>query len=304
MAYEIFYLLTLWGISDIENQGRNEGLNMNLYDQLLQLQVIPNAYSAWRSYRENLTAYIISQLEANQHVAIIGVGRSNDMDLAQLLPHVKKLTLIDKDEQALLTASKQYHLIGKSKVECLYRDLLGLDVEDYRQYANRLVSEVRRKGMATDLEVLLKVALDEFEKLALKIEPISLGHKCYDTTIVIGLHSQLLSMLEWIWQVILQTIGKEDQHLREAIMALTPKVISIFHEHLIEATVSKLITGCELSRKGREGTIQGAIQGLDDLNIKRQEHKLYKTDACVIEWPFNTTQQVIYNMLIQIDEIL
>lgn len=283
---------------------RNKRKGMNLYDQLLQLQVIPNAYSAWKDYREDLTDYIISHLEWNEHVAIIGIGRSNDIDLAALLPHVGKLTLMDKDEQALATATKQYHLIGNAKVELVTQDLLGLDAEDYRAYANQLVSEVRRKGLNTSMDTLLEVATKAFESLVNKIQPMSLGHKVYDMTIVIGLHSQLLSMIEWIWQVVLQTLGQQDATLRTSIMGLTPQIIQTFHEQLIEATTSKLIVGCELGRKSREGTVQGAIQGLEDLANQRKLGTLSRIDECILEWPFNRASGIVYNMLIQVDEVL
>ncbi|MBE6021782.1 MAG: hypothetical protein E7231_00955 [Cellulosilyticum sp.] len=277
---------------------------MNLYDQLLQLQVIPNAYSEWKEYREDLTDYIISHLEWNQSVAIVGIGRGNDIDLEALLPYVKKLILIDKDEQALLAASKQYHLTGKSKVELISQDLLGLNAEDYRRYAERLVGELRKKGMNTSMEVLLEVAIQEFNQLVSKMKLISLGYKVYDVTIAIGLHSQLLSMIEWIWQVVLQTIGKQDTTLRTAIIELTPQVICAFHEQLIEATKSKLIIGCELGRKNRTGTVQGAIQGLEDLTEQRKLGKLGRVEETILEWPFNRASDIVYNMLIQVDEVL
>ncbi len=277
---------------------------MNLYDQLCQLQVIPGAYSAWKDYREDLTDYIISHLDWNQSVAIIGVGRSNDIDLEALLPYVKKLTLIDKDQQALLVASKQYHLVGKAKVELVHQDLLGLDVEDYRAYANRLVQEVRKKGMNTSMEDLLEVATYEFSRLVHKMNPVSLGHKVYDVTIAIGLHSQLLSMFEWIWQVILQTIGQQDATLRGEIMAVTPNMIHAFHEVLIEATTSRLMIGCELGRKSREGTIQGAIQGIEDLMEQRKLARISRIDETILEWPLNRASGIIYNMLIQVDDVL
>ncbi|MBP3889162.1 MAG: hypothetical protein J6F30_16180 [Cellulosilyticum sp.] len=277
---------------------------MNLYDQLRALQVIPNAYSAWRAYREDLTDYIISQLEWNQHVVILGVGRSNDIDLEQLLPYVKRLTLIDKDEEALQAAIKQYHLAGKAKVEVIQQDLLGLDAEDYRQYASKLVNEVRKKGMHTEMSDLVEIATNEFEKIVAKIKLISLGEKVYDVTIAIGLHSQLLSMIEWIWQVVLQTLGQQDATIRASIIALTPQVIQCLHEQLIKATNSKLIIGCELGRKGRDGTVQGAIQGLEDLNEQRRRGKLARLEENILEWPFNRTSGIVYNMLIQVDEVL
>ena len=277
---------------------------MNLYDQLVQLQVIPKAYISWATYREQLTEYIISQISLKDRVAILGVGRSNDIDLEKLITHTGSLTLWDKDAKALDEVTKQYGLKGQEKLHLVHKDLIGLSVEDYRQYADQLVTTIRQRGMATSIQDLVEVALKQLGRLASKMQVTDLGEKAYDTVIVIGLHSQLLSMLEWIWQVILQTLGKDEQRVRETIIHLNTQIISAFHKQLLRSTTTKLITGCELGRKGRVGSIQGAVQGLQDLEGLRQQGRLQKQSECVLEWPFNLKEGVIYNMLIQCDQIL
>lgn len=277
---------------------------MNLYDQLLQLQVIPNAYKAWEQYRKHLTEYIITELESSQNVAILGVGRSNDIDLRQLLPYVKTLTLIDKDEKALEQAIKQYHLEKEDNIRLICRDLLGLTAQDYRNYANQLVETVRQKGMATDMQNLVEVAISQIEALSLKMQPIDLGKLAYDTVIVVGLHSQLLSMIEWIWQVILQTLGKDENGVREYIIDLNKEIIRALNQRIIEATTEKIIIGCEIQRVGRLGSIQGAIQSLQNIEDLRSIGKIKKCSECVLEWPFNQNSGMSYNILIQSDWVL
>ena len=277
---------------------------MNLYDQLLQLQVIPEAYKQWESYREALTDYIVNQLGDQDRVAILGVGRSNDIDLKRLIEHTKTLTLWDKDEKALKEAIKQYGLEEQNKLELVHKDLIGLTSEDYRLYAEHLIKTVRQRGMATSINDLTKVALEEIQSLALKIQPVSLGNKRYDVIIMVGLHSQFLSMLEWIWQVILQTLGKDEDSVREMIIHLNHQVIDYFHQQVIQAATTRVITGCELKRKGREGSIQGAIQGMQSLEILRQQNKLEKESECLLEWPFNKENGTVYEMLIQCDRMI
>lgn len=45
---------------------------MNLYDQLLRLQVIEDAYIEWKSYRKQLTHYITENAQSKENIAILG----------------------------------------------------------------------------------------------------------------------------------------------------------------------------------------------------------------------------------------
>ena len=277
---------------------------MNLYDRLLTLQEIPNAYTSWEPYRQSLTDYIIGQLNKSEDVLILGIGRGNDMDLKQLIPHIKSLTLWDKEEQAIHEALVQYGLETHTQVKCIGKDILGLSPKDYRQYADELMQFVMLKGMQTDVEALKDVGLKALQKLTEKIKVTPIGEKAYDTIIMIGLHSQLLSMMHWIWQVILQILQKEEMTVSTSIMALNNQIIPQIHQVLIQAARRQLITGCELERLGRIGTVQGALQGLQDLQRLRRVGCLEKKSELQLIWPFHTTQNVSYKMKIQCDEVI
>lgn len=282
---------------------RNE--KMNLYDQLLSLQEIPNAYRLWTEYRENLTEYIIKQLEGEpQSVLILGGGRSNDIDLKRLMPYVTHLTLWDKEEKAIHEARLKYDLVDHHKVSIVREDLLGIAANDYRFYAEALVQTVRKKGMNTSLEELSVVARTGIQKLEQKISVVDFKEKQYDTIIMIGLHSQLFSMMDWIWQAILQTLGKEEIQVRNYIKGLNEIVIPKLHEHMIKATRKQWIMGCEIGRIGREGAIEGAYQGLRDLEQLRQNGLLQKKSEQQLIWPFEPSKEVFYEMLIQCDKVI
>lgn len=278
---------------------------MNLYDQLLMLQEIPNAHGAWAAYRENLTEYIIKQLAGEpQSVLILGGGRSNDMDLKRLLPYVTHLTLWDKDEAAIHEAKLKYDLVDHPKLSIVSEDLLGIEANDYRVYAEALVQTVRKKGMNTSLEELSVVAIEGIQKLEQKISVIDFKDKQYDTIIMIGLHSQLFSMMDWIWQVILQTLGKEETQVRNYIKELNETLIPKLHEHMIKAARKQWIMGCEIGRLGRVGAIEGAYQGLRDLEKLRQKGVLQKKSDQKLIWPFEPSKEVYYEMLIQCDKVI
>lgn len=184
------------------------------------------------------------------------------------------------------------------------KDLLGLKAEDYRLYADKLVQYVRIQGMQTDVEALVSVGLKAVQELSQKIVFTEIGEKAYDTVIMLGMHSQLLSMMNWIWQVILQTIQKEETKVNAFIMNLNDKVIPEIHQKIIKATCGQLITGCEMERIGRAGAIQGALQGLKNLQTLRQEGYLQKKSEKQLIWPFHTSQNVSYKMFIQCDTVI
>lgn len=272
---------------------------MNLYDQLTQLQIIPGAYEMWYEYREALTDYLLSEVQKEDRVAIIGAGRCNDIDLGQIIKGVGKLIIVDKDLEAMKGAIKQYELSANPKIECLTKNIIGLSVQDYRQYAEHMVSAVRRKGLATSIESLVQIALVEINTLVSQMIISRWEKGQFDVVITIGLHSQLLSMIEWIWQVILQTLGKQEETVRQYLMNVNEKLVCALNTAILEATTKKWIVGCELERNGKPGTIQGAVQALEDISIRRAYGELRLKSAIELEWPFDKVHRKAYQMLIQ-----
>ena len=91
---------------------------MNLYDRLLALQEIPDAYACWSAYRKALTEYIIKQIDKPQRVLVLGVGRGNDLALDKLLHYTISLTLWDKDKGGYSRSFGAIWPIWKSKDKC------------------------------------------------------------------------------------------------------------------------------------------------------------------------------------------
>lgn len=69
-----------------------------LYDQLLRLQHMPNAFTEWSGYRNDLTDFIIDHTDSGKTVLIIGAGACNDYDIGRLLFHFSKIILLDRNE--------------------------------------------------------------------------------------------------------------------------------------------------------------------------------------------------------------
>lgn len=73
----------------------------SLYDQLLALQQIPNAYDEWAEYRAELTAFIIAHTDHDASALIVGAGACNDFDLSKLAGHFSQITLPDRNETSM-----------------------------------------------------------------------------------------------------------------------------------------------------------------------------------------------------------
>ena len=269
---------------------------MNLYDQLLGLQVIEDAYLEWRTYRKQLTDFVIQEAKGNESIAILGAGRCNDIDLKRILAYFNEVTLVDKDKKAMEEGICKQEIVNLNQIKIRQMDFIGMSEEDYRVYADILIKEVRKLGMNTNVHELAKVALKALEWLEEKVEKINidLGRARYETTVVVGVHSQLLSMLEWIWHIILQTIKQDESYVRAQIIRMNEKYIRRFNDLLIGATKKRMIIGCEKERIGRSGSIQGAVQSMDDLNRRMRCGEISLLNETQLEWEFNKKQGIVY----------
>lgn len=274
---------------------------MNIYDKLLELQVIKNAFPQWASYRNDLTQYMIDHLPPHESIAIWGAGRCNDIDLKRLAAHFHTITLLDKDTAAMQEGIEQYGLEGSCAIRTEAIDFVGISPDHYRHYANTLVNEVRKKGMQTNCEDLREVALIQLDELykATTKSKLNFGKDCYKHSVVVGVHSQLLSMLEWIWHIILQTIQQDEDCVRKKIAQMNTVYVERFNSALLEATSDSLIMGYELQRLHRPGTIQGAIQAAHDMNKRVTENEIEILHSKEIIWPFDKNQNITYLMQLQ-----
>lgn len=271
---------------------------MNLYDQLAALQNIPGAYEKWTGYREAVTHYILEQAYGNRELAILGAGRCNDMDLRLLATYFEKLYLFDQDEQAMKEALKKYGLWEHPRIEMKVASFTGIEEDDLRDYADGLIKEIRRRGMQTEVGELAMVAQDLLNSIEEKLEAFTASFGTYENTVVLGVHSQLLNMLEWIWQVVLQTLGKTEESVRARIIQLNDRTVERFNTALIRATREQMIMGCEESRIGQIGMIQGAYQALSDMEARRKRGDVKVVDEKSLVWSFNEEEMKCYRMKI------
>lgn len=275
---------------------------MNIYDQLRKLQVIENAYSEWESYRQDLTEMIIRHGQGSQSIGIFGAGPCNDIDLRALSKYFNEVILFDKDEDAMKEGIYKQQVDKIPHIRMKVVDFVGISDVDYRNYGDVLIREVRKKGMQTNSFDLAAVALEQLEVLYRKAMsiPIDFGINTYDYGVVIGVHSQLISMLEWIWSVILQTIKQEELSVRNKIIEMNETFVTRFNDGIIRGARDRIIMGCEEARIGKEGTVQGAIQGLNDLKRRQANNEIDITEKRDMNWPFHRSQGIEYKVALQV----
>ncbi|MGL4736200.1 MAG: hypothetical protein ACRCW2_01985 [Cellulosilyticaceae bacterium] len=272
---------------------------MNVYDRLLELQQISHGYEKWATYREKLTDKIIHQSQGKK-IGLIGAGRCSDLDLRRLNESFGEIILIDRDERAMQEAIRYYELNHSSKVHMHICDLVGIEPEAYREYANVLIDKVQKNRGKVDIEQLADIALDYLERFYHQAGHHHVELPECEQMIVVGVHSQLLSMLEWIWSVILQNIGKDEERVRYYIDQMNSGLIRKLNILLMNHCSSDIMLGCELHREGRVGVIQGAYQAIDDIKRRIETGQVTLVDQDILIWPFDEQQNISYHMLIQV----
>ena len=276
---------------------------MNLYDQLLSLQVIEGAYEDWAAYRTALTDYILASSQGEKSLAILGAGSCNDLDIKRLSEVFEEIYLIDRSQQGMKSALEKYDLEDSPKIILKEQDFVGITAEQYRHYADTLVRKIRERGKQTHLDELAGVALSLLQAFKNQIsqEELDLGSNCYDVVVAVGVHSQLISMLDWIWQIMMQTLGCEQselaQMIRNEMIEMNSLCVERFDLALINAAKKQVITGLEMERVGRIGSVQGAIQAMQHFEALKEQ--VEKIKEAYVLWPFHVAQGVSYQMKIQ-----
>lgn len=271
---------------------------MSIYDELLKLQIIPEAFEKWKDYRKELTDYIISVTKPGSSLAVFGAGSCNDINLAELNRHFGHITLIDRDKRGLFEALDTYHLEKSRDITLKESDFLGIAPGEYREYADDVLRMIQVDGKNTDMDEVAEYAVLRMKELYQKAEerPLDFGQKSYDYAVAAGVHSQINNMFAWLWQVYLEAVGKKESTVLEFVKQKNEVVIPRFHNALFACAKEGVILACERKRIGMEGGIQGSLQALQDV-VKRQEAgECLISESISLRWPFDLSQDIIYQM--------
>ena len=278
--------------------GENIMTGRELYFKLRGMQNIPDSFENWAEYRNKVTEYLIAHSDNDRSIAILGAGKCNDVDLAKLKEHFFSITLIDRDEDAMKEAVERYGLADDEDVEIVVKDVVGITDEMYADYADAMITELNKKGRDTDIEEAAAVMLKKLDEIYDQIKDYDpeLGIQQYDYVAAIGLHSQLVNMLIWIWAIGLSNIGKSEKSVELNVKQQDAMIVHKLNDNLLLMVRRGVFLGCEMSRAGVSGGVEGALQAMGDM-YGRNEHKQVHLDGvATVTWPFDLSQNIQYQM--------
>ena len=273
---------------------------MSIYDELLKLQNIPDAFKQWEAYRNELTNPIRSATGKKSTVAVFGAGKCNDLDLCELKEHFEHITLIDKEKSGMYRALEQYHLQREEKISLREADFLGIAPEDYRAYADDILKMIQVDGRNTDMSEVAEYAILSMERLyqAAFCHVPDFGDKKYDYVVAVGVHSQINNMFAWLWQVYLEAVGQQEERVFSYIKEKNNQVIQRFDDALFRSAKKGALIGCENRRIGQQGAIQGALQAIEDIQRRDRVGECEIAQTISLDWPFDRGQGITYQMML------
>lgn len=292
---------------------------MSLYKQIKENFILPNAFEDWREYREELTKFLIQEvdqvtlplsfsgnIDLEEHLptlAIIGAGECNDIDLKKLAEHFSKITLIDYNEEAMEQAIKTYNLEDSKQIELLSVSLDGIDDRDYEEFCEDLQTYVRLNQGNFSIEEFEEFALSKLTGICQKRRQseIPLESHTYDYIWCFGVHSQLQAMFSYICYAFLQNLKEmfpsplnEFTNINRYLKSENDSFIPHFHDALLSSAKKAVFLGLELHRTNDTEPIEGAYQAIQ--NIRSRNLKVTESSIC---WPFYPCGNITYEMLIQ-----
>ena len=269
-----------------------------LYLKLRSMQNIPDSFENWKEYRKKLTEYMINHSENDRSIAILGAGQCNDIDLKQLKEHFFSITLIDRDEDAMKAALEKYDLSDDPDVEIVVKDFVGITDEMYYEYADLIISEINKEGLNSNVDKIAEIIsekLDEIFNIISSYNP-ELGIQQYDYVAAIGIHSQLVNMLIWIWAVALANLKKTEKTVEQKAKQYDSFLVKKFNDQILIMARKGVFFGLEMARKGTTGGVEGALQAVGDLYGRNEEKKVKLEGIASVTWPFDLSQNIEYQM--------
>jgi len=267
----------------------------NLYDDLMQNQIMPRAFSDWAAYRGALTDFILEHTEPGASALIVGAGPCNDFDLARLKAHFSKLTLLDRDERAMERGLLRQG-VSWAPEEFLCADLVGIRPDAYRRIADTMLALLRAELVSGDPDAsrFQKVFLEQIAAAFQSRRPDALMARAdlSDYVICCGVHSQLLTTFPQMALVYGRYIPISYEAVAAQIREQLPAVVSELNDALLRWAKKGLILGLEEGRLGQDGGINGAWQALEDM--ERRGLPAYAQTRLI--WPFDPAQDKAYSV--------
>ncbi len=261
----------------------------DIITELRRSQVIPDAYLRWESYRESLTDYIISMAPSPGNLAIFGAGRSADLDLALLSAYFERVTVFDRDIEAMTEALSHYGLSNSKKIRIIQANFTAIDDSDLYDYVDLITGELTRLKTDFSPAETAPAAIEELDRVYCSVKDYipDFGEDLFDMSVVLGVHSQLNNMPAWIWTALLDLVRAKDPKVPIRVAAENDAITSRFNEGVIKATHGRIMIGCERSSFDGQGAVEGALQGMNDIRKRAREGEINLISSRTLVWPFS-----------------
>ena len=114
---------------------------MDVYWQIKEKFVLPNAYQDWTKYRKYVTELVMESAKINKgsedkkwkKLLIVGAGQCNDFDLVELIQKYAEVTLLDVDNNAMQSAVSWMPERVKSRIVLREGTVTGITEEDQNE---------------------------------------------------------------------------------------------------------------------------------------------------------------------------
>lgn len=263
-----------------------------LYDQLIQLQRIPHAYVEWTAYRNALTDFVLAHTKEDQSVVIIGAGECNDFDLCRMSDHFSQILLLDHQEDAMRAGLKRQK-IDSARIRPVRADLLGITDDTYRAMCDVLLFALQRqlRGEAGP-EVFERLFLEQMHSAFSSRKPSDFLRQeaVVDYCICCGVHSQLINIFPQMAGIYKNYIHFNQDAICKAARSMNTVIAQELNACLLRLSGTGVILGLEKCRLGMDGGIEGAVQGLLDI----QSRNVTIAETMQLLWPFDRSQNKIY----------
>ena len=271
-----------------------------IFRQLKEKFIMKNAREDWKDYREALTA-LVNEF-AGESIAVIGAGRCNDIELAEL--RFDRITLIDVDAAAMREAVNDLPAEIRGKINLTETSLTGITEQDMEAFCRQILDFLSERGRdlsADTFDAVLNNALDRlFEKALLAgqmlTDAIPKAH--YDVILCNGVCSQLFSMVLFFVRSVAHSVASV---LPDAIKIAerVEKRLSGMNERLIPDITGTIAAGAKKAAiYGNEDPENAPVEGAhQSIRFLRET---YEPEERILQWNFNAAEQVKYRMRIQI----
>lgn len=269
-----------------------------IYNSITDLYDVKGSFERWSEYRNRITDFMISKMEKNCSIAILGVGESNDLDLRKLYDFSGKLTLVDKNVESIEKAVGKYGICGGDKLNIVQADFLGITKADYIDVIRICRNDIVKMKNLFSPYITGPKFRRKLEEIITRVnsKDVDLGIDNHDYVICVGVHSQLFAQLQQIWKIMMEVArrnGADYPGVYKRISEQNDYFMPRFNEAILDKTNKSAFIGVEVRENEAQMIPEGALQAYQDIIEKVEKRDLV---TWMDVWPYR--DELTYQMAI------